>query len=82
MSSSVRQYFFGALAIAVAIYYFTRKDYIEMALYGLAGLSFIVNHLSMEPRLVAYKKPLAILSWILIISTGLLFLYVIQFKYL
>jgi hypothetical protein len=31
--------------------------------------------------LVAYKKPLAIVTWILIAAVGILFLYMLQFKH-
>ena len=82
MKPQTRQYLFGLIFIAVGIYQLVIRDYIEMALYSLVGLAFIVNTLSMEPKLLQYKKLLAIISWVLIISTGLLFLYVIQFKYL
>lgn len=82
MNAKTRQYLFGLIFIAVGIYQLVIKDYLEFSLYGLAGLSFIVNSLTMEPRFVAHKKPLVIISWILIIATGILFLYLLQFKYL
>lgn len=82
MKPHVRQYLFGLIFIGVGIYQFVIRDYIETALYSLGGLAFIVNTLSLDPKLIRHKKLLAIISWILIISTGLLFLYVIQFKYL
>lgn len=77
-----RQYFFGLIFLAVGVYQFTIGDYLEMALYSLGGLAFIVNTLTMEPKLAAWKSALVIVSWILIISTGILFLYLLQFKYL
>ena len=82
MNAKNRQYLFGLIFIAVGIYQSTIRDWLEFALYTLAGLAFIVNSLTMEPRLLKYKKPLVIVSWILIISTGVLFLYLLQFKYL
>ena len=82
MNAKNRQYLFGLIFLAVGIYQFTIKDWLEFSLYSLAGLAFIVNSLTMEPRLLRYKKPLVIVSWVLIIATGILFLYLLQFKYL
>jgi hypothetical protein len=80
--SLTRQYLFGLIFLGVGIYEFTIGDHLEMSLYSAAGLSFIVNALTMEPRLMRYKKPLVIASWVLIIATGILFLYLLQFKYI
>lgn len=82
MNAKTRQYLFGLIFIGVAIYQLSIDDLLEFALYTLAGASFIVNALTLEPRLVNYKKPLVIFSWILIGATGILFLYLLQFKYL
>ena len=82
MNAKSRQYLFGLIFLGVGIYQLTVKDYLEFALYGLAGMSFIVNSLTMEPRLASVKKPLVVVSWILIGATGILFLYLLQFKYL
>jgi hypothetical protein len=81
MDSIKRQYLFGLIFIGVGIYQLTIKDYLEFSLYAVAGLSFIVNALTLEPKLIAHKKNLVIASWTLIITTGLLFLYLIQFKW-
>ena len=82
MTSLTRQYLFGLIFIGVGIYQLTIRDYLETSLYSIAGISFIVNALSLEPGLIRYRKPLVILSWILIIATGILFLYLLQFKFL
>lgn len=81
MDATKRQYLFGLIFIGVGIYQLTIKDYLEFSLYAIAGVSFIVNALTLEPKLIAFKKTLVIASWILIITTGLLFLYLIQFKW-
>jgi hypothetical protein len=81
MNARVRQYLFGLIFVGVGIYQYVIGDYIEMWLYAIAGVAFIVNSLTLEPRLIAYKKPLVVVSWILIASTGILFLYLLQFKY-
>lgn len=82
MNAKSRQYLFGLIFIGVGIYQLTINDMLEFSLYTLAGLSFIVNSLTMEPALIEYKKPMVIVSWILIAATGILFLYLLQFKYL
>ena len=82
MNAKTRQYLFGLIFIGVAIYQLSINDLLEFALYTLAGASFIVNALTLESRLTKYKKPLVIVSWILIGATGILFLYLLQFKYL
>lgn len=81
MNSVQRQYLFGLIFMGVAVYQLAVKDYLEFSLYAVAGASFIVNALTLEPKLLTYKKSLVMLSWILIITTGLLLLYLIQFKW-
>jgi hypothetical protein len=81
MNSVQRQYLFGLIFICFGIYQLTIRDYLEFSLYTIAGLSFVVNALTLEPKLIVYKKTLVMLSWILIITTGLLFFYLIQFKW-
>jgi hypothetical protein len=82
MSSLSRQYLFGLLFIAFGVYQVYIKDFLEFYLYGLAGAAFIFNALTLEPKLVRYKKPLVIVTWILIGATGIFFLYILQFKFL
>lgn len=82
MNTRVRQYLFGLIFIGVGIYQLYLHDYLEATLYSMAGLAFIANTLTLEPRLVAYKKPLIIVTWTLIITTAILFIYLIQFKFL
>ena len=82
MKSQTRQYLFGAIFIAFGIYQIIIGDLLEFALYFVAGLAFVFNTLTFEPSLVRYKKPLVVITWILIGSAGILFLYLLQFKYL
>jgi hypothetical protein len=79
--SETRQYLFGIIFFGFGIYQLVTGDYLEFTLYTAAGLAFIVNTLTFEPKLIVYKKPLVITTWILIGITGLLFLYLLQFKY-
>lgn len=82
MNRSRRQYLFGLIFLAFAVYQSVIRDYLECLLYGVAGLAFIFNAATFEPRFLPYKKFLVITTWILIISTGIIFLYLLQFKYL
>jgi len=82
MNAKTRHYLFGAIFIGLGIYYFAKPDLLEAFLYTLAGLSFVVNTLTTEPRLAEYKKPLVIITWVLIVSTGVLFLYLLQSRFL
>lgn len=82
MNASTRQYLFGAIFFAVGLFQLYQRDFLEAALYLLAGLSFAFNTLAGEPKLLAYKKTIVIITWVLMITTGLVFLYVLQFKFL
>ena len=82
MNARTRHYLFGAIFFGLGVYYFTRPDLLEGFLYTLAGASFVFNTLTMEPRLAEYKKVLVIVTWVLIISTGILFLYLLQSRFL
>ena len=82
MNAKSRQYLFGLLFVAFGVYQLIVEDMLEFSLYGMAGASFIVNAMTMEPALSMYKKPLVVASWLLIGATGILFLYMLQFKYL
>ncbi len=82
MKNLNRQYIFAALFVAFSVYQAFIGDILEFSLYFAAGLAFTFNALTFEPGLYKYKKPLVIVSWILIIGTGILFLWMLQFKYL
>lgn len=81
MNAHLRQYLFGSIFIAFGIYQLYIRDYLEFWLYALAGTAFIVNALTAESSLEQYKKPLVILSWILIVATAVLFFYLIRYKF-
>jgi hypothetical protein len=82
MNSQTRQYLFGTIFLGFGIYQIVARDYLEFGLYGVAGLAFIFNAFTFEPKLLPYKKILVITTWTLIAATGILFLYMLQFKYL
>lgn len=82
MNSNTRQYLYGIIFLGVGIYYLTKQNWLDAVLFSIAGLAFIFNTLASEPRLFTYKKNLVFIAWVLIISTGLVFLYWLQFKFL
>lgn len=81
MNAQQRQYGFGLIFLAFGIYQVYQDQMLEFTLYSLAGLSFIFNQLTSEPKLIAYKKQLVITTWVFIIATGLTFFYLLQFKF-
>ncbi|MBT1703576.1 hypothetical protein [Chryseosolibacter indicus] len=82
MSARFRHYLFGVIFIVIAIIQLIRKEYLEFSLYAVAGVTFIVNTLTSEAKLYHIKKQLVILTWILMVVTGILFLYLLQAEYL
>jgi hypothetical protein len=55
---------------------------LEASLYMIAGAAFIFNTAASEPSLSNYKKVIVAITWVLIITAGILFLYLLQFKFL
>jgi hypothetical protein len=82
MNATLRQYGFAAIFLGVGIYQLIRHDALEATLYLLGAMAFISNNLASSPKLLAYKRILVIVTWVLIIAVGLLFLYVLQFKHM
>lgn len=80
MSSLTRQYLFGAIFFAVGLYHLFIQDILEFGLYTGAGLAFVFNALTLNPKLWEYKKPLVFVTWIFIVTTGILFLYLLRTK--
>jgi hypothetical protein len=72
---------FAAAFLGVALYQLYLRDYIEVVLYGMAALAFFISVLTQQARFLRYKKPLVIITWVLIFMTGILFVYLIQFKF-
>lgn len=81
MRSSSRQYIFATIFIGVGVYQAVKGDMVEFWFYLMAGSAFILNALSIEPRLAAYRKALVIAAWILIGATAVFFVYLLQFKF-
>jgi hypothetical protein len=81
MNSQARQYIFGSIFLAVGVYQFYHSEYLEFSLYVCAGSAFVFNALVSEPALEAYKKPLVIITWTLIVAATLLFFYLLRYKF-
>lgn len=81
MNSQARQYLFGLIFIAVGVYQYYINDMLEFSMYVCAGSAFIVNALTAEPGLLTYKKPLVIITWVLIVATALQFFYLLRYKF-
>ncbi|HZB12551.1 MAG TPA: DUF3953 domain-containing protein [Chryseolinea sp.] len=82
MDSRIRQYLFGLIFFGFGVYEFKKNDPLEASVYLLAGLAFIFNNLISEPKLLGYRKLLVTITWILIIAASIVFLYILQFKFL
>lgn len=72
------QYIISLVILAFALYQLTLPDYWEFSLYFFAGLSFLVMGMIKSKNFDKYLKVLTILSWILIILTGFLFLFMVR----
>jgi hypothetical protein len=81
MNSLTRQYIFGSIFVAVGAYQAWKGDFIETSLYIVAGIAFIMNALTLEPKLIKFKKALVAITWVFIAASVILFLYVLQFKF-
>lgn len=81
MNATLRQYGFAIIFLGVGIFQLIKHDALEASLYLLGGAAFVSNNLASAPKLVAYRKPLVIVTWVLIVAVGVLFLYMLQFKH-
>ncbi|MGC3942981.1 MAG: hypothetical protein QM762_00335 [Chryseolinea sp.] len=81
MNATVRQYGFAIIFLGVGIYQLIKGDALEASLYLVGAAAFVSNNLASSPRLAAYKKPLVIVTWVLIVAVGILFLWMLQFKH-
>jgi len=81
MNAQTRQYLFGLIFIGFGVYQLYISEVLEFFLYACAGGAFISNALVSEPALHHYKKPIVIITWILIVSASLLFFYLLRYKF-
>lgn len=82
MNATLRQYGFALIFLGVGIYQLIKNDALEATLYLLGAAAFVCNNLASSPRLAAYRKAMVIITWVLILAVGILFLYLLQFRHL
>ena len=80
MNPHNRLYLYGALLLVFGGYQLFLSHRWECALYGMAGVCFFVNGFTSEPFFSNYRKPMVVFSWVSIMATAVLFLYILQFK--
>lgn len=79
MKAYIIRYLVGIIFLLLGIYKLYGGAGTDGTLYLLMGFGFIVMGIINNRVLVRYERLLTILSWILIITASLLFLYLIQF---
>ena len=72
------QYLAGALFLAFSLYQLSREEYWEFSLYAMAGAAFITMGLLKENRFPRFHGILNVLSWVLIISAGILLIFLVR----
>ena len=76
------QYIFAIIFTGVGVYQIYRADWLEAILYFLAAITFVLNNLASAPKFAQQKKLMVVIIWVLMIVITLLFLWLLQFKYL
>ena len=74
------QYLFSGFFLLLGGYNMYEGKWLEASLYIVAALAFIFNSLASHQKFERHKKVLVIITWTLMISTGLLFFWFLQFK--
>ena len=72
------QYLIGAVLVAFSIYQMFRNELWEFALYSVTGAAFITMGLIKDKMFPRYNKLLEKLSWILILLSGFLLIFLIR----
>lgn len=72
------EYGFTIAFFALAIYQLLKPNYMEMALYLVAGTAFLLMGLIKNGYFAKYKKLVDIISWILIVATVFYFLFMLR----
>jgi hypothetical protein len=70
-------YLVAIISLSFSAYQFYLEDLREFTLYFILGLTFAVMGLSREDRFKKYKW-LVGLSWLLVIASGIMFLFVLR----
>jgi len=71
------QYLIALASIGFSVFQLYRDDLREFALYFTLGLAFAVMGLAKEDQFKKHKW-LPVLSWVLVIATGIIFLFVLR----
>lgn len=72
------QYIISFLILAFAVYQLSLPDYWEFSLYFSAGLAFLVMGMIKSKKFDKYDKILTVLSWVLIILSAFLLLFLVR----
>ena len=73
-----REYGFTLIFYALAVYQFLKPNYLEMALYLLAGTAFGLMGLVKDGKFQKHKNLVDIISWTLVIITVFYFLFMLR----
>lgn len=80
MKPYIIRYLVGVIFLLLALYKLSEGVRFEGTLYLLMGFAFIVMGVINNKIWVQHEKLLTIISWVLIITSCLMFLYLIQFN--
>ncbi|MGK7389299.1 MAG: hypothetical protein ACNS60_03085 [Candidatus Cyclobacteriaceae bacterium M2_1C_046] len=72
------QYLIGAVLVAFSIYQMYRNEPWEFALYSVTGAAFITMGLIKDKMFPRYRQLLNVLSWILILLSIFLLIFLIR----
>lgn len=72
------QYLVGAVLVAFSLYQLYRNELWEFALYSVTGAAFITMGLIKDKMFPRYSQLLNVLSWILILLSIFLLIFLIR----
>lgn len=72
------QYLAGSLFLAFSLYKVVTREPWEFAMYAVAGAAFITMGLIRDNKFERHRGVLNILSWILILGAGFLFIFLLR----
>lgn len=78
MKPYIVRYLVGIVFLLLGFFKLSQGIGFEGTLYIIMGFAFIVMGVVNKKVWVKYERLLTILSWVLIITAGLMFLYLIQ----
>ena len=78
MKRASKQYLVGSLLLAFSVYQLWVPDFWEFSLYATTGLAFLVMGMIASKRFPKQNKLLTALSWILILASVFLLLFLVR----